>query len=449
MDWQQYYPTYKFTERDILLKEYESCAANIQSQERIFLNAANLVFVVFAVLSSLAISFLNNPDNKVFSVVLSTKALVILLVITCAFSILTVRYFADRQKSIIFDSRKIVILRNMLGLDYGSQQLILPNWRIEGATNPFAIKIFPGWSTYVAYPFWLIYITSSVILFKLFPSIIEKSFIYIPNLEKNIFIAIFLVIWTIIISLSFRVALYDTNELKSLSFAKLLATFMHLKLVDDFEYVIYRAKLAMYETRRIKVDLTTAKGTVIFIEDRDFFKHKGVSIKALARALLGFFKIKRRSGGSTITQQLVRTLFIRDMSKTFRRKIVEIILALWFEKICSKEEILEIYLSSVRFEYQTYGIVEARKHFFQRTSDLSVSKAEAFFLIERVSNVRSSILVDKISHTIKQMWENRMLNREDIAQIKGVYSKMFQSGKLKVASREIFHAWLNSQPDML
>ncbi|MCK9265543.1 transglycosylase domain-containing protein [bacterium] len=444
-DWQQYYPASKFTDRDILLKEYENCAANIQSQERIFLNAANFILVISAMLGSIAVSFLHNP-TKFFNGALSTQTLLILTFIICSFSWLTVRYFAERQKSIIFDSRKIVILRHMLGLYYGTQHLVLPNWRIEGATNPFAIKLFPGWFSYVTYPFWLICVTSTILLYGILPHII-KNFVSLSSIMSSpsnqiTFAAIFLMLWVIVISFSFRFALYDTNERLVLSLAKRLASCFHLGLVKDFEYVIYRAKLAVYETQRMKIDLTVFKKNLIFIEDRGFYKHKGISIKAIARAILGIIGKKRRSGGSTITQQLVRTLFIKEMNKTFRRKIVEIILALWFEKVCSKEEILEIYLSSVRFENRVNGITEALKYFFQWSKGKSISEPEIFFLIERISNVRSLILTNKISDTLYQMFEKRLLTSEDISEIKAIYSKMYQSKKLKVENKEIFEKWL-------
>lgn len=440
VDWQQYYPTYKFKNRDILLKEYENCTANIQSQERIFLNAANFILVISAMLGSIAVSFFNNP-TKFFNGALSMQTLLILIFITCSFSWLTTRYFAERQKSIIFDSRKIVILRHMLGLYYGTQQLVLPNWRIEGATNPFAIKLFPGWFSYVTYPFWLICITSNVVLYSIIKnSVLLSTLIPSPSSQAT-FIAIFLILWVFTIAFSFRCALYDTNEGLLLSLAKIIAGCFYLELVDDFEYVIYRAKLAVYETQRMKVDLTAFKKILIFIEDRDFYKHKGISIKAIVRAVLGIIGKKRRSGGSTITQQLARTLFIKEMSKTFRRKIVEIILALWLERICTKEEILEIYLSSVRFESKIYGLIDALKYFFQWSKDKSISEPEIFFLIERISNVRSLILTNKISDTLNQMFEKKLLTSEDISKIKSIYSQMYQFQKLKVENKEIFEKW--------
>jgi len=443
-NWQQYYPTYKFKERDILLKEYETSTRNVASQEQTFSNITNFIFVLATILGSLTVGMLNN--RNLFKS-LPLEILLGLVVVICVFSWLTLKYLSERQKSIIFDSRKIVVLRKMLGLDYGRLQLVLPSQRIEGASDPFAIKFFPGWLSSVAYPFWIICLISISLLFVLLPLIIEKLVIIIPHLEflavnRNNFRLFIALLWFCTLALTFRTTLYDTNERKTLSFAKLLAWFIALSLKNNFEYVIYRAKLSMYETERIKVPLKILQEILIFIEDRNFFKHKGISIKAIIRAFLSIFRIKRRSGGSTITQQLVRTLFIKDMSKTFRRKVIEILLALWFERICTKEEILKIYLSSVRFDYGVYGVTSAIRHFFGKKLNRSVSKAEAFFLIERISNIKSLILVDKIIHTIKQMRENNMISNEDIAQIKSIYSEKVKSRTLKVLDEKKFDEWI-------
>lgn len=87
-------------------------------------------------------------------------------------------------------------------------------------------------------------------------------------------------------------------------------------------------------------------------------------MKALVRALLGLIKVKRRSGGSTITQQLGRTLFIIDRTKLFRRKLMELLFALWVHRTFSKDEQLELYLASVRFERGVYGIIEAMRYYW-------------------------------------------------------------------------------------
>lgn len=441
-DWQQYYPTYKYKERDILLKEYESAYRNVESQERVFLNAINIILIVVAALGSLAIGKLNEIIKYLSKLFFTEEILILFIILIFFFSIFTLKYFADRQKSIIFDSRKIVVLRRMLDLDYGNLQLVIPNWRIEGANNPFAIKLFPGWFTYVAYPYWIIILFSSLLLLYLFKSLVIEFSLIINFYFIETIPYLLLIIWISFLALLYRKNLYDTNERFSLSIAKNISKIFRLHLVDDFEYIIYRAKLAKFETERIKLDLTILKKFLIFIEDREFYNHKGISWKGLIRAFLSLLKIKRRSGGSTITQQMARTLFIKDMSKLIRRKIVEIILAKWIEKIMNKDDIIDIYISSVRFDYKIYGITDAIKYYFNQKKDKFLSNAEAFFLIERISNIKSRVLLNKIDHTVRQMVERNLLARSDVKEIKLLYAKMVKLNTLNSENRKKFNAWL-------
>lgn len=442
-DWQQHYPTYKYKERDILLKEYESSARNVESQERIFLNAVNIILIVFAAFGSLVLGKLNELLQSLSQIFLLEELLTLFIILTCLFSYFTLKYFADKQKSIIFDSRKIVVLRKMLSLDYGNLQLVLPNWRIEGANNPFEIKLFPGWLTYVAYPFWIVTIFTSFLLLYFFKFLILEISLKIDFFVlKEITPYLLILIWISYLSFLYRKSLYDSNERISLSIAKIIAKVFRLRLVPDFEYIIYRAKLAKSETERMKIDLTCIKKYLIFIEDKQFYKHKGISWKGLARAFLSLFKIKRRSGGSTITQQIARTLFIEDISKLFRRKIVEFILAKWMEKIMTKEDIINIYISSVRYDYKVYGITEAIKHFFDKKIKIYLSPAEGFFLIERISNVKARLILNKIDHTIKQMVESNLLSKNDVKEIKSLYANMIKSNKLNMLNEKKFNHWL-------
>ena len=166
-DWKQHFPTYQFYHRDIVLKEYESAAKTLEAAERLFVNATNITVVVTAALGSLAVGSLDKLIGS-FSGLLSPQLIGIALVImVVVFSITTVKYFADRHKAILFASRKVVVLRRMLGLSFGSLQLVLPNWRTEGADEPFALRLFPGWSASIAYPYWIVATFSSAILLLL------------------------------------------------------------------------------------------------------------------------------------------------------------------------------------------------------------------------------------------------------------------------------------------
>jgi len=123
MEWQQYYPTYKFRKRDVLLKEYESAMANVESRERVFLNLANLILIVATILTPFIVAIINKPAMLGFGQALPFRAVMSLIVIIAIFPLLAIHYFAERQKSIVFDSRKVVVLRKMLGLDLAHNNL--------------------------------------------------------------------------------------------------------------------------------------------------------------------------------------------------------------------------------------------------------------------------------------------------------------------------------------
>jgi penicillin-binding protein 1A len=112
---------------------------------------------------------------------------------------------------------------------------------------------------------------------------------------------------------------------------------------------------------------------LIATEDQRFFSHKGYDTKSYARVLLKTILLRDRSsgGGSTITQQLVKNLYGRDKYGLFSlvvNKIRELIIATRIEKAYSKEEILLLYLNSVPFGEDTYGVESAARRFFSKST---------------------------------------------------------------------------------
>jgi len=117
----------------------------------------------------------------------------------------------------------------------------------------------------------------------------------------------------------------------------------------------------------------------IAIEDKDFYRHQGVSLLGgILRAIKDTFLTTRVQGGSTITQQLIKTSLLSP-ERTIRRKIREIILALFTEKIYTKDEILEMYLNQVPYGGAAYGIEQASLLYFDKSAK-KLSLAEAAFL---------------------------------------------------------------------
>lgn len=118
------------------------------------------------------------------------------------------------------------------------------------------------------------------------------------------------------------------------------------------------------------------KNAVVATEDENFYRHKGIDLKGIARAILIDLQLEAPAqGGSTITQQLIRSSFL-TREKTAERKVREIILSLELERRHSKDEILGWYLNQVPFGSNTYGVEAASQTFFKKDcKDISLAEA--------------------------------------------------------------------------
>ena len=124
-----------------------------------------------------------------------------------------------------------------------------------------------------------------------------------------------------------------------------------------------------------KISATTLL-IVLLEEDWLFFTHKGVSPTYVCRATLQNIRAKRKAaGGSTITQQLAKNLYL-PFTKTYSRKIIEFFIAFSLERHLSKEEILELYLNVIQFGPDMYGIANAAHYYFKKNpSDLTFNES--------------------------------------------------------------------------
>ncbi len=103
-------------------------------------------------------------------------------------------------------------------------------------------------------------------------------------------------------------------------------------------------------------------------EDADFYSHHGFSIKGILRALFKIIKEKKVTGGSTITQQLVKVTLLTP-EKTLIRKLREVVLSIQVEALYSKDKILEMYLNEVSYGNLAYGIEEASQVYFGKSTN--------------------------------------------------------------------------------
>ncbi|MCR6500509.1 penicillin-binding protein [Shinella sp. CPCC 101442] len=115
---------------------------------------------------------------------------------------------------------------------------------------------------------------------------------------------------------------------------------------------------------------------VIAIEDRRFYSHFGVDPLGLARAMLTNITTGRMvQGGSTLTQQLAKNMFLSP-ERTLERKVQEVLLAFWLEHKYSKDQILAMYLNRVFFGSNSYGVEAASRRYFNKSArDVNLGEA--------------------------------------------------------------------------
>ena len=188
---------------------------------------------------------------------------------------------------------------------------------------------------------------------------------------------------------------------------------------------INQGKLMTFR-EQIAQEATTAKGQhmvqlehmasfipqeLMAIEDHRFKLHPGIDPIGLARSVwINVTKQQKAQGGSTITMQLARNLFLTH-DKTFSRKMKEMAIAANLELNYSKQEILEMYLNKVYFGHGQYGIENAARYYFGKTTRVNgdlptINKAEAAILVgllkapERYSPAKNMKLALQRQHVV-------------------------------------------------
>ena len=214
---------------------------------------------------------------------------------------------------------------------------------------PRKLKRKKWYQTYLG-RFWILYFSSMILVFLFFVAIANNVFGPLPsfkdleNPETNL-----------------ATEIYSSD-------GKLIGTY----------YVENRSTV---EFNELPTNLVHA---LLSIEDIRFEKHSGVDLKALFRVAFGLVTGSNKGGGSTLTQQLAKNLFPREKNlskgQLVMRKFKEWITALRLERNYSKEEILAMYLNTVDFGSQSWGIKMAAKTFFNKEVD-SLNLQESALLV--------------------------------------------------------------------
>ena len=166
---------------------------------------------------------------------------------------------------------------------------------------------------------------------------------------------------------------------------------------------------------------------VVMLEDAKFYSHSGFDTEELGKAFqTNFEKGQYKRGGSTITQQLAKNLFL-DKQKTLFRKVMEIPWTLKLEKDLSKKQILELYLNIIEWGPNVYGVEAASRYFFDKHAN-QLSLGQAMYLALIIPNpnrfdvlahpLELSFLEEKRSWLVHRLINEKKVQPEEIPEYK-------------------------------
>lgn len=188
---------------------------------------------------------------------------------------------------------------------------------------------------------------------------------------------------------------------------------------------------------------------IVYTEDKRFYGHFGFDIISFTRAMItNIFAGRYAQGGSTITQQVAKNLFLTN-KKTLSRKVQELLLAFWLENKFNKEQILSLYLNRVYFGHGAYGIEAASQKYFQKTSR-NVNILESAVLAgmlkapSRYNPIRSKEDALKRANVVLNiMHENLLLSDSDLQRVKNM--PLGKGKEAKVKNGAYFADWALSE----
>lgn len=162
-----------------------------------------------------------------------------------------------------------------------------------------------------------------------------------------------------------------------------------------------------------------ARQATIAAEDQGFYKHSAFDIKGFTRAVfVNLYHGSFVQGGSTITQQLVKNVFLTP-EKTIRRKVKELILSYWIENQYSKDEVLTMYMNQIHYGSNSYGIESASQRFFGKSAkDISIAQSAVLAALIKSPSYYSpwgshiKELSDRKLYVLKEMFSLGYISQE-------------------------------------
>jgi penicillin-binding protein 1A len=436
----QYFPYYKIDPEnsDICLREYDLAAKALEADHRSLTAAAGIALALSGAVITLLGSGSGLASFRKISEGLGTSFELAFAILIACIAALSIHYFSRLQRSATHAARKIVVLRRMLGMDYGSVESVLPADQLDGANEPFAIRMFPGWLSLQAIP---------VIAVTLLAAYAQAAMFVISEFiapEKTLWllgaqvlaspgeIGFLLAVVTVLALLGlYRISLFENFETARLYGSQKTATLIRIPLKERIGFVLYHLRLSIHEANRLGINLSSMHSILVHIEDKRFYIHNGNSFRSIIAAAVRWFRYNTISGGSTIYQQLARSNFLSTLRGGIRRKIVEWMLAPWLNGQFGKSEGLNAYLCSVRFAKGVLGLPAAIHHFFpDQEFGTPLAPWQKFLLIERLSNVTGTYPASRIGRLFSDAVLAGYLANADALDLDAAYLRLSREGKI-------------------
>ncbi|MDY0000521.1 MAG: PBP1A family penicillin-binding protein [Polyangia bacterium] len=212
--------------------------------------------------------------------------------------------------------------------------------------------------------------------------------------------------------------LRSLQRLKTKQVTRVLAADGHTLIGE-----IYDERRSLVPLERLPKVLVDA---VVAAEDARFFEHEGLNLLGMMRAFFANLRAGRYAqGGSTITQQVVKT-FLLSSERTLRRKVQEVILARRLEQTLTKEQILELYLNQIYFGHGRYGVQEASRFYFGKDVE-KIGLAEASILAglpqspERLSPIKHPRRAkERQRYVLRQMVKTKKISSSEAERVSGL-----------------------------
>ncbi len=257
-----------------------------------------------------------------------------------------------------------------------------------------------------------------------------------------------------------RIALYAVGIMFALGILGIVTLAIMVKIIslelpstDEFSKFKYNEPMVVYDAkgtviaelgaeRRYPISIDQMPAyvyqAVVAVEDGRFYEHSGIDPWGIARAMVTNLKAgKMIEGGSTLTQQLVKVIYLTPERK-LKRKIKEAIIAYRLDRDLSKEKILELYLNQVNFGRGAYGIQAAAINYFGKdVKDMTIAEAAMVAGIPKGpsiyaphKNLKRSI--NRRNHVLKRMRELNYITEEEYQQAVNESVQLVESIPLKL-----------------